>query len=138
MDVSIQLAISGGETLILTAVANANVNWSLASNLLSLGCTDLVGDGMTKISTVFLNMIVNRELLPQAKAFINGQINAFTQQQTTQTRSTGHLSSHPSVTQTRRGLCLTRARSNSKAREEMGWVARPFWFLGAVKGNTGK
>jgi hypothetical protein len=84
MDVSIQLAISGGETLILTAVANANVNWSLASNLLSLGCTDLVGDGMTKISTVFLNMIVNRELLPQAKAFINCQINAFTQQQTTQ------------------------------------------------------
>jgi hypothetical protein len=29
-------------------------------------------------------MIVNRELLPQAKAFINSQINAFTQQQTTQ------------------------------------------------------
>ena len=56
----------------------------IASNLLSLGCTDLVGDGMTKISTVFLNMIVNRELLPQVKTFINSQINAFTQQQKAQ------------------------------------------------------
>ncbi|MFZ0662962.1 MAG: hypothetical protein WAM66_09745 [Acidobacteriaceae bacterium] len=78
MTVTVQIAISGGTQLSVTApVVNCDVSWGLGSNLLSAGCTDFVGSGMTRISTVFLNMIVNNEVLPPIRDGINSLITSF-------------------------------------------------------------
>jgi hypothetical protein len=66
MDVHIQLTISGadGHVFVAAPVVDPQVHWSLLSNLASLGCTDAIGLGMTKISYAFLERIVDNEVRP--------------------------------------------------------------------------
>lgn len=65
MDIRVQLAITGGKDPIVTAPkVDVNVDWGFLSNLLSLGCTDLIGSGMSQISKVFLEHIIDFEVRP--------------------------------------------------------------------------
>ena len=67
MDIHIELTIAGADQQVFVAapVVDPRVSWSLLSNLLSLGCTDVVSSGMTQISKVFLEHIVDEELRPR-------------------------------------------------------------------------
>ena len=79
MDIHIQLTITGaaGHVFVAAPVVDPQVSWSLASNLASLGCTDAIGKGMTKISYAFLERIVDNEVRPAVAAQIEGAVNQF-------------------------------------------------------------
>jgi hypothetical protein len=79
MDIHIQLTITGadGHVFVAAPVVDAQVNFSLLSNLLSFGCTDAIGAGMTKMANVFLERIVNTELRPTVEQKIVDQVNSF-------------------------------------------------------------
>jgi hypothetical protein len=78
MNINIQLAVSGGSRVLVTApVVSADVSWSFFENLLSLGCGDLVQSGMTQMAQAFLSDIVNSELVPKVTQAITDQVNGF-------------------------------------------------------------
>ena len=78
MDIAIQLTISGRSQVFVKApVVNPKVSWSLLSNLTSLGCTSFIGDGMTQISKVFLEEIVDAQLIPSVTQKLTDQVNSF-------------------------------------------------------------
>jgi len=79
MDIPIQITAAGNTNLFVgDAVVNPTVSWSFLSNLLSLGCTGLIGDGMSQISKVFLEEIVDAQLVPAVKKELTAAINSFT------------------------------------------------------------
>lgn len=79
MDIAIQLTITGASQVFVAApVVNPKVSWSFLSNLLSLACTSFIGDGMTQISKVFLEEIVDQQLRPTVTQMLVDQINMFT------------------------------------------------------------
>jgi hypothetical protein len=79
MNIAIQLTITGASQVFVAApVVNPQVSWSFLSNLLSLACTSFIGDGMTQISKVFLEEIVDQQLRPRVTQMLVDQINAFT------------------------------------------------------------
>ena len=77
MDIHIQLTITGanGHVFVAAPVVDPQVNWSLASNLASFGCTDAIGLGMTKISYAFLERIVDNEIRPMVTQKIEDIVN---------------------------------------------------------------
>ena len=79
MDIHIQLTISGadGHVLVGAPVVDPQVNFSLLSNLASLGCTDAIGLGMTKMAYAFLEHLVDKELRPLVEQKIVDQVNSF-------------------------------------------------------------
>ena len=79
MNIHIQLTISGagGHVFVAAPVVDPQVSWSLLSNLLSFGCTDAIGSGMTQISKVFLERIVDSELRPTITQELVNQVNSF-------------------------------------------------------------
>jgi hypothetical protein len=79
MDIHIQLTIAGadGHVFVAAPVVDPQVNFSLLSNLLSFGCTEAVGLGMTKMAYVFLERIVDEELRPRVEQKIVDQVNSF-------------------------------------------------------------
>jgi hypothetical protein len=79
MDIHLQLTISGadGHVFVAAPVVDPQVQWSLLSNLASLGCTDAIGQGMTKISQAFLERIVDEEIRPAVTQKIEDQVNTF-------------------------------------------------------------
>jgi hypothetical protein len=79
MDIHIQLTITGadGHVFVAAPVVDPQVNWSLLSNLSSLGCTDAIGLGMTKISYAFLERIVDEEIRPTVTQKVEDQVNTF-------------------------------------------------------------
>ncbi len=79
MDIHIQLTITGaaGHVFVAAPVVDPQVSWSLASNLASLGCTDAIGKGMTKISYAFLERIVDNEVRPAVESQIEGAVSQF-------------------------------------------------------------
>ncbi len=79
MNVVIQLTITGASQVFVAApVVNPQVSWSFLSNLLSLACTSFIGDGMTQISKVFLEEIVDQQLRPAITQMLVDQIDMFT------------------------------------------------------------
>jgi hypothetical protein len=79
MDIHLQLTITGanGHVFVAAPVVDPQVSWSLGSNLASVGCTDAIGKGMTKISYAFLERIVDNEIRPTVEAQIEDAINKF-------------------------------------------------------------
>jgi len=78
MTIAIQIDISGGSSLQVSApTVNVQVSWGLASNLLSLGCTDLIGSGMTQIAQVLFAHIVNAEIVGPIQSGLTGQVTSF-------------------------------------------------------------
>jgi hypothetical protein len=79
MDIHIQLTITGadGHVFVLAPVVDPQVNFSLLSNLLSFGCTEAVGLGMTKMAYAFLERMVDTELRPTLQQKIVDQVNSF-------------------------------------------------------------
>jgi hypothetical protein len=78
MTIAIQIDISGGSSVLVSApTVNVQVSWGLASNLLSLGCTDLVGSGMTQIAQVLFAHIVNAEIVGPIQSGLSGQVTSF-------------------------------------------------------------
>jgi hypothetical protein len=47
------------------------------SNLLSFGCTDAIGAGMTKMAYAFLERMVDDELRPRIEQKLVDQVNSF-------------------------------------------------------------
>src|SRR5580693_5643640 len=66
MDIHIELMISGadGHVFVAAPVVDPTASFSLASNLASLGCSDAVSTGMTKMAYAYLERIVDNELRP--------------------------------------------------------------------------
>jgi hypothetical protein len=79
MDIHIQLTITGadGHVFVAAPVVDPQVNFSLLSNLLSFGCTDAIGTGMTKMAYAFLERMVDDELRPRVEQAIVDQVNSF-------------------------------------------------------------
>lgn len=78
MTIAIQIDISGGSSVLVSApTVNVQVSWGLASNLLSLGCTDLVGSGMTQIAQALFAHIVNAEIVGPIQSGLSGQVTSF-------------------------------------------------------------
>jgi hypothetical protein len=79
MDIHIQLTITGTDQQVFVAapVVDPQVSWSLLSNLLSFGCSDLVSSGMTQLSKVFLELIVDRQLRPFVTQLLVDIVNSF-------------------------------------------------------------
>jgi hypothetical protein len=79
MDIHIQLTNTGatGHVFVAAPVVDPQVSWSLLSNLASLGCTDAIGSGMTKISYAFLERIVDNEVRPMVEQNILDAVNLF-------------------------------------------------------------
>jgi len=79
MNIHIQLTIAGGNGKVFVAapVVDPQVNWSLLSNLLTFGCTDAIGSGMSQISKVFLEHIVDAELRPTITQELQSQVDSF-------------------------------------------------------------
>ena len=79
MNIHIQLTIAGagGQVFVAAPVVDPQVSWSLLSNLLSFGCTDAIGSGMTQISKVFIERIVDLELRPAIAQQLQNQVNSF-------------------------------------------------------------
>ena len=79
MDIHIQLTITGadGHVFVAVPVVDPQVNFSLLSNLASLGCTDAIGSGMTKMAYAFLERMVDAELRPVVEQRIVDQVNSF-------------------------------------------------------------
>jgi hypothetical protein len=79
MDIHIELTINGanGHVFVAAPVVDPQVSFSLLSNLLSFGCTDAIGAGMTKMASVFLERIVDEELRPRVEQKIVEQVNSF-------------------------------------------------------------
>ena len=81
MDIAIQLTVfqistSEGSPIKISAhEVNLNVSWSFLENLASLGCTAVVGSGMSKIGQVFLSSIVKSELVPKIAQALNEPVN---------------------------------------------------------------
>ena len=77
MDIHIALTISGadGHVIVAAPVVDPQVHWDLLSNLASLGCTDAIGLGMTKISYAFLERIVDNEVRPTVEQNIEEVVN---------------------------------------------------------------
>ena len=66
MDIHVQLTITGagGQIFVAAPVVDPQVSWSLLSNLLSFGCTEGISSGMTQVSKLFLEHIVDKEVRP--------------------------------------------------------------------------
>ena len=79
MDIHIQLTITGadGHVFVAAPVVDPQVSFSLLSNLLSFGCTDAIGAGMTKMAYAFLERMVDDELRPRVEQAIVDQVNSF-------------------------------------------------------------
>ena len=79
MDIHIQLTITGadGHVFVAAPVVDPQVNFSLLSNLLSFGCTDAIGAGMTKMAYAFLERTVDDELRPAVQQKIVDLVNSF-------------------------------------------------------------
>ncbi len=79
MDIHIQLTIrgAGGRVFVTAPLVDPQVSWSLLSNIASFGCTDKIGNGMTKISHVFLERIVDNEIRPVVQQSMEGAVNTF-------------------------------------------------------------
>ncbi len=80
MDIHIELTISGadGHVFVAAPVVDPTASFSLASSLASLGCSDLVSTGMTKMAYAFLERIVDNELRPVVTQELEDQVNQFT------------------------------------------------------------
>jgi hypothetical protein len=80
MDIHIQLTITGadGHVFVAAPVVDPKASFSLASNLASLGCSDAVSTGMTKMAYAFLERIVDNELRPAIEQQLVAQVNYFT------------------------------------------------------------
>jgi hypothetical protein len=79
-DIHIQLTITGANQQVFVAapVVDPRVSWSLLSNLLSLGCTDVVSSGMTQLSKAFLELIVDNQLRPFVTQLLVDTVNSVT------------------------------------------------------------
>jgi hypothetical protein len=80
MDIHIQLTISGadGHVFVAAPVVDPQASFSGASSIFSLGCSDAVSTGMTKMGYAFLERIVDNELRPTVTQQIENQVNQFT------------------------------------------------------------
>lgn len=80
MDIHIQLTISGanGHVFVTAPVVDPQASFSLASSLASLGCSDAVQTGMTKMAYAFLEHIVDVELRPAITQQLEGLVDQFT------------------------------------------------------------
>lgn len=69
MDIHVQLTIGGrdGVIVVTAPVVNASVDWSLLSDILSVGCTSAVASGMTQLAQVFVEQIVDAQIRPAVK-----------------------------------------------------------------------
>jgi len=77
MDIHVQLTITGaGQVFVAAPVVDPQVSWSLLSNLLSFGCTDGISSGMTQISKIFLQHIVDVEVRPFVTQLLVGIMNS--------------------------------------------------------------
>ena len=72
------MTITGANQQVFVAapVVDPQVSWSLLSNLLSLGCTDLVSSGMTQLSKVFVELLVDQQLRPFVTQLLVDTVNS--------------------------------------------------------------
>jgi hypothetical protein len=69
MDIHVVMTIGGSNGFLVAQATTieANVDWSLLSDILSLGCSTAVSAGMSKLAEVFVNEIVSTQFVPAVK-----------------------------------------------------------------------
>jgi hypothetical protein len=78
MDIHVQLMLGGssGVVIVEAPVVQATVDWSLLSAILSGGCSDAVGAGMSKLAQVFVEQIVDAQIRPGVAQGLQNLVNA--------------------------------------------------------------
>jgi len=78
MSIDIQLAVLAGRPITVSARSiSVGVSWSFFEHLASLFCTGFVQSGMEKMAQVFMEDIVNSQIVPALKEGFTNQANEF-------------------------------------------------------------